>query len=609
MIKKIEIENIKGFGAETNKKVLELNIIPNKPSLLVAPNGFGKSSFATAFKSMNNERIKLEKKDCHKEDESKHPLLKITFKNTDDTITELQATNNSNTISSTFDYFVINSPIKAKGVGQSFGGRTNISASISVDDIILIDRIPSNERLDYSFTESKVEFGSASKILLNITPLFSNNLLLIELIEPHVLTILNRIGNVTVQQKIEEFKSRLNLKSNLSKTQLNEIIRNEELEFLNTIPYLSTLANIIGKYDLPFSNKEVDKYIYALSLSKLYLSNKEKFKKFCIRKEYEQLKSDYTILFSELNTTWYEFKPKEKNNKLILEFPKAHMISNGQRDVICFMANLEKAKYKLKKENCILIIDEVFDYLDDANLVAVQYYTTQLIDKFKNENRYIYPLILTHLDPEYFKGYVFGRKHKLKTYYLLKSESSVNENLIKILRERNKQTSPLKNDIEKLLLHYHTEKINKRAEFLQAGLRQTWGEDSNFQSYIDQEVKKYIDGTSEFDPLAVCCGVRIRIEKNIYDQIQNTTHKLAFLETYTSGTSDKLEFAESIGVNVNESYSFLGLLYNESLHWNEGKDKNSNIAPAMAKLNNLTIRKLVQMVFSEQAPTMPASNS
>ena len=44
-IKNIEITNIKGI----NHIVFNLELIPNKPNLLVAPNGFGKSSFAIVW--------------------------------------------------------------------------------------------------------------------------------------------------------------------------------------------------------------------------------------------------------------------------------------------------------------------------------------------------------------------------------------------------------------------------------------------------------------------------------------------------------------------------------------------------------------------------------
>ena len=49
MIKSIEINKVKGID---NLK-LELNLIPNKPSIFVAPNGFGKSSITIAFDSIS----------------------------------------------------------------------------------------------------------------------------------------------------------------------------------------------------------------------------------------------------------------------------------------------------------------------------------------------------------------------------------------------------------------------------------------------------------------------------------------------------------------------------------------------------------------------------
>jgi hypothetical protein len=599
MIRTIEIENIKGVGSGLHRKKYELDIVPNKPSLLVAPNGFGKSSLAVAFKSMNRERIKLTKENCYKEDESKNPQLKLKFKKPDNNEIELIADNLSNTISDHFDFFVINSPLKAKGVGQSFGGRTNVSAYINIEPIILIDSIPENLNLGYSFSNSKASFGNGRKALLNLNSILNNYLFISELNCIENFTILDRTNNVGVQTRISAFKDRLNGNpTNISRQGLIDWINTNELTFLKETQYLNTLSEVIQKYDFPFpDDKVVDSFMYAIELIELYHSHRQNFKTFCKRKEYELLKADYIRLFSDLNSSWAIIKPKESQNSLILDFPKPHLISNGQRDVLSFMAQLEKARHKLKKENCILVIDEVFDYLDDANLVAVQYYTTLFIEEFKLQNRNIYPLILTHLDPLYFKGYVFGRKHKLKTYYLLRSEATVNEHLIKILKERNNRNSIVKVDIEKYLLHYHTENINKREEFRNLNLKQTWGEGNNFDNYINEEVSKYISDEEEFDPFAVCCGVRKRIEQNVFDKIDNQENQQVFLNEKSSGTNEKLEYAESIGVSVNESYYFLGIIYNESLHWKDDRDTNSNTSPAMGKLKNMTIKTLVKSVF------------
>ena len=95
---------------------------------------------------------------------------------------------------------------------------------------------------------------------------------------------------------------------------------------------------------------------------------------------------------------------------------------------------LAKAKSELKKEANILIIDEIFDYLDDANLTAAQYYITSFIKEFADDQKRIYPIILTHLNPYYFKNFAFSKQ---KVYYLNKSNIHVNQRLSILLRVRN----------------------------------------------------------------------------------------------------------------------------------------------------------------------------
>lgn len=120
MIRIIEIENIKGI----DQKTFDLGIYANKPSLLVAPNGFGKSSLATAFNSMNNNRINLAEDDLHAENINNLPRVAIEYVQEDSTVLNLVANHNSNTISNHFDYFVINNQTKPKGIGSRFGNAT-----------------------------------------------------------------------------------------------------------------------------------------------------------------------------------------------------------------------------------------------------------------------------------------------------------------------------------------------------------------------------------------------------------------------------------------------------------------------------------------------------
>ena len=62
-IKTIEITNVKGIG----NKAFSLDLLPNKPNLLVAPNGFGKSSFSIGFDSLKRAKIELDTKNYHQD--------------------------------------------------------------------------------------------------------------------------------------------------------------------------------------------------------------------------------------------------------------------------------------------------------------------------------------------------------------------------------------------------------------------------------------------------------------------------------------------------------------------------------------------------------------
>lgn len=62
-IASITIRNIRGLENHT----FQLNMLHNKPSLLAAPNGSGKSSFAIAFQSLVGNKFKLDRENIYKE--------------------------------------------------------------------------------------------------------------------------------------------------------------------------------------------------------------------------------------------------------------------------------------------------------------------------------------------------------------------------------------------------------------------------------------------------------------------------------------------------------------------------------------------------------------
>ncbi len=579
-IKSIAIENIKGISS----RKFELDILPNRPSLLVAPNGFGKSSFAAAFSSLQTNKLSVHDDHNHKSDDSLNSKLVIEFVDNVGVSHTLEANEAHNEISGNLDCFVINNKIKAKGVGRNFGGKTAVSASISVDPVVLIDTIPNRSHFNYSARTERQAFGINGKVLTNIAPYF-DELKFISAIgnEYANLDRLSQVRNLgVINQVIEDANN-----ENGTAEVLRQWLQDKKLAELEAIGALNTIANLILESNLG-NDSPIEAFLAAIQISNLYHRDKTAFKNACKYNNYKIEKAEYKEMLQAFNTSWCEIIPVEKGRKLVVEFPKAHHISNGQRDVITFVALLYRAQRKLRGLNSILVIDEVFDYLDDANLVSVQYYITKMIDKYKSENRRLYPLILTHLNPYYFKNYAFSKQ---KTYYLDKRDITPNASMVKLIRNRNEPS--IEDDVSKYLFHYHPEEINKREEFRALHLRETWGEADNFDRVVFGELEKYLEG-EDFDPFSVCCAVRKKIEDVVYSKIISNDQKQEFIETCR--TRVKLEYAERIGVEVPEYFYLLGVIYNDGMHWRDGQD---NISPIAAKLENQTIKKLISEVNSE----------
>jgi len=576
MINVIEIEHIKGIRL----KRFELNIQANKPSLLVAPNGFGKSSLAAAFNSMNSRRIVLTEENYHEENEALAPRIRIEYTRPDGTLAPLEATATANTISSEFDYFVINNPTKPKGIGSQFG---RASATLEIKDVVLVDRIPNNVPFGNQYRAAQQRFGQNARVLPNPDAAL-NNLKLIEKLSFNY-QALERANGQRVQNRINAIIDEINQQGGTAEV-LIEWVTHNKLNDLKQIEHLNTIGDLVHEIDLGY-NSETKSYLVAIELIWLYNNNPNNFKEACKYSNYQLDKQRFQNTLSNFNCTWKGIRASQTGGQLIVKFPKATHISNGQRDILTFIAMLFRARQHLKKDANILIIDEVFDYLDDANLTAAQYYITTFIKDFKDEGRRLYPIILTHLNPNYFKNFAFSNQ---KVYYLDKSNIQVNQSVVKLLRNRDNPT--IKDDVSKHLLHFEPTHINKRAEFNALGLRELWGEADNFSQFLFAEVDNYLNG-SAFCPFAVCGAVRVKIEEIAYNKLQTPASQTAFLAT--NMTRNKLEKAQEMGFVSSESHYLLGIIYNEGMHW---KDSIDNVSPIASKLENLTIKKLIRDIFS-----------
>jgi hypothetical protein len=520
-ISKISIENIKGFS----KWEFNGELLPNKPHIFVAPNGYGKSSFAIAFKSLNKRRIALDDKHIHKRNPLNKPKIEITYLH-DTNTTVYSATDNDNSISSVFDIYVINCPLEAKAIRQNHGGYTTAIASLKIEPIVLVKTIPARQRFDYKISEMKILIdGLLNSYWKNIKNIVNDihsmlffeskvnwsklDLRRTERLIDSLLEIIIDSPTPMIDfspETIEEIKKDNELCVSLITIQ--EIIHNES--YLESFFVLLQIINL-RKKDKTFYNGVIKWYRY------------------CAEKEF------YTQLIRDINSSWNHIVPKEHNNKLIVEFPDAEYLSNGQRDILSFVIQLYSTMKSFEKDKCILIIDEVFDYLDEANLVAFQYYIANFIQDFKLHGKEIYPILMTHLDPVLFSHF---RLKKMYVHHLDSKNLADHLHLINLIKLRNNET--IKDFVDHYLFHYCPDQCSKINEFNVLQLRKSLADTKTFHPLMQEEVKKYLSN-NDADPFAICIALRIKLEQWAYSHLSSKLLKDEFINTHE--TQKKLEFA------------------------------------------------------------------
>jgi len=580
-LESIEIDNIKGIG----HKKFDVNLFPNKPSIFVAPNGFGKSSIACAFESLKSSKLELDEKNYHLNNSSLVSKLTVTIDSN-----SFVADNSSNTIKSQFDCFVINNPLYAKCIKRNTGRFTAVSSSLESESIELIATIPKKVDFGYSVTDMNTRFEDNGKILPNIKTNLLMNLDFWYLFSKKI-HVNNFTKKLTFENPLNLIISRINSETGNSQKVKNFIETNELTNLLKIIP-LRELSEIIEKFEY----SQLDSLLIAIEIA--WLSQNQTFKDALIYSLYLREKDFYNELLKNINTTRHNIAVVEKKKsansprkKLVIEFPSADQMSNGQRDILSFIAQIQKAKRNFTKKHCILIIDEVFDYLDDANLVAFQYYVTKMIEEFKEQDRFLYPILLTHLDPTYFKHFSFN-KHKLQIRYIASNSTRTPSVFLKIVKHRDNST--IKDKVSKHHFHFHPNNIDLENEFQLLGLRKAWGKSHSFYKVIYHEADNYLNGL-DYDAIAVLLAVRIKIEEVIFSMLTDPEHKRIFLDEKNNGTKYKLEYCtEELGMTIPETFFLLGLIYNDNLHWNQHRDYET---PLISKLENMTIKKMIEEIF------------
>ena len=575
-ITNITIQNIKGFGAVENS--FDVEILSGKINIIVAPNGFGKSSITVAFNSLKSNKLELETNNYHKGDTTLMPSLSIV----EGGMTYV-ANSTKNEISQSFKVFCIKNMLNAIAVGKNMGKFFSTTGYLSIDSIEIM-KVPKSVDIHYSITNIRKRFGSNGKILPNLgDDILNDNLFWGGLSDLYV--DLEKFDTIKRKKEIKDIVSSINSMSG-TKGQIIENFDGKLLQNLKTESCYTSIINYISRFKHDLTDLELFSYFYEIQL--IYFDSKPRFKEFVKRSNYEYFKENFNSNLSILGNTWKAIEAVEEKGTLVVNFPHATDISYGQRDVLTLCILLQKIRLKIKNEDKIIIIlDEVFDYLDAANMTATQYYFSEILNEF-NKYCVVYPIIMTHLNPEHFRNYVFSPK-KMNIQYLKKTQAKPSINMRKLLAKR--EDSVIKDDVAKNLFHYSTNEISKRAEFRNLGLPELWGEGTNFLQYIIEETNKYLEGSVDFEPYAVCTALRINIEKSIYDKLPDSVSKKIFLDTHK--TKSKLEFAETILGELPDIYYMLGIIYNDAEHI---KDENSD-KPIIYRLNHILIKDMIKNVL------------
>jgi hypothetical protein len=324
--------------------------------------------------------------------------------------------------------------------------------------------------------------------------------------------------------------------------------------------------------------------------------------------QYKAKKEDTADLFAHLNKTWKDIQPEEKNGELVLEIKDSYNISNGERDTLLFIGNLEAVKYAMGNKDTILIIDEVFDYMDDANIVAAQYYIQRFLDRMKG-HAYLFPIILTHNDPE--KFFRYNHQKDLKISYFDHPACEVpNEKIKKMINKRQiwledeKLPSDLKDaldDTNKYLFHFHPNVDDKTEIPEMKGFSKVKDFKDFCKTQLDNYLKNQMNRNKQkpaYDPLAICFALREMVEKYLYDRLQTDEQKKKFLNE-TEGTHDKIRIAQEANVKpIPLIFEFLSMIYNEPLHVKDEVNKKLTDAHKrlFSRLHNRTIQLMIKEV-------------
>ena len=591
MITQIKIRNIKKFEEDDNSTI-DVELSSKKINICIAPNGFGKSSIAAAFSCLRPRHLEVDEELVNDNQTPDKCSVEVVVDGKC-----YRSDRGTNEIGKVLNVFVIKGRTFANYKKRPTGyGKTYVRSYL---DVKFIDVCKNQNKPDfkYSIFDMRKEFGKNGKILETIEPLieYLGREDRFEEVEP----IIKKFNSPKTHQKfIIDLKEKIN-KCKGSKQAVISEMQDHHFTDLESDQLYHDFLQIVGAFYKGETKLKI--FCAFFQLINLYKDNPKSLKEMVSYSKYQFFRKNLDALMKSLNTTQKEIRTQVKNGRLVIDFPTADLLSNGQRDVMTFAAEMKLFEASIcKSKKNLLIVDEVFDYLDDANTMAAQYFLSEILNRRKGE---IFIVLLTHLNPEYFKNYVFSNKI-INHVYLKKTGPIWNKKMMTFIsfRESVKQKDEeLYNKLSANLFHFHpspedlTSIIEKECRGKQ-NLKTSWGKVINFKSFLIEEVKKFFCDQQDYDPFAVAMALRFRIEKLAYDKLKTAGLKNEFIKLHT--TKDKLEFCVEIGIEIPPVYFLVNSIHNEANHLKANEINSDYIKQTVGfKLENAVIKNILKQMF------------
>lgn len=581
MVKKVKrilslrVKNIRGIQDRTFKFN---NLTKNTPNLMVAPNGFGKSSITEAFSSLRPKggyNFEAEEK-YYNHDATLDVCLTLEVQFEDGGKECFSCNKADNKIGKVFDTCVINSVVIPDAKIKHTPYKAHANPFWGTKEIVLVRSIPKSASLNYSFTSRKKRFLGASSLFKNISNLLIKRPEFV--VDFYRAVSAYNVNTIKLGNEIDTFLAD-NKDLSGRHAEKREMFTHSSISSSQN----KAVASIKVCLRKHLENWEDLYWMNVVDLIVLFRADKANFKKYYEYQLYLHRKKTSEDLLLSFSPEWKTIKPTKSGGKLVLKLPMANHMSKGEGDLLAFLGQLTSFRFNGFKHNTILAMDEILDYLDDSNLLAIQFYLTEIINDWKSQGKNLFLLVFTHLDPLYFKQFSFKKQN---VHYLKEVSPAPSNTVKKIVYGR--KNDDLEEVLAKYFFHYHYETKDAVYLFEKYELDVGYSNTATFYQKCQAELQRYVEDEA-YDPILLCCSIRHNIELYLYSRLQK--EKKAMFIKNIHGTEKKIRFCEDLVTDIPDAFYLLKPVYNSALHLSPKFDR---LTPIVLKLENLIVKNLIK---------------